>query len=414
MTADHVIRGCEVASLEFVTDTGRAIRVERVESDDELDVAVLHLTESVDGFVAARARDRLDWLVDARPRANDSRLTGLITDARHPFSKDRGPEFPVLQLLVNEELGSYKGYSGGPVVLATSDARPVLGVLVEQLLQRPGAGPASLDAVWAPTGDEPSDAELVSRYLRALAARFDELYGPKPHVTLGLERGSRAPVAVPAALRREQDEMFAILGPRLALAPPDESPAPDAGEPVDDLGDFQALHRRVVLLGRPGAGKSSTLRHLVTDLASDDTRILVFAGLSEWDDPAAGLLDFLQAQLRSLHQLALAERLPDLMSAGRVVLLLDGLNEIPRLGRDPATGRLADPRVEAIAELATRPEWEFAGCVLTCRPRDFDGGPAWHDLHLLDLDDDQTRALGEAYFRDAPGLAGDGPVGRSV
>ena len=102
-TANHVIRCYEVALLEFVTDTGQAIRVERVESDDELDVAVLHLTESIDGFVAARARDRLDWLVDARPRANDSRLTGIITDARRPFSKGRGAEFPVLQLLVNEE-----------------------------------------------------------------------------------------------------------------------------------------------------------------------------------------------------------------------------------------------------------------------------------------------------------------------
>ncbi|WP_199509385.1 HEAT repeat domain-containing protein [Nucisporomicrobium flavum] len=426
MTAEHVIRGCEEASLQFVTDSGRAVGVERAETDADLDVAVLYLAESVDGFAAARARDRLDWLVDSRPRPNDSRLTGIITDARRPFSKNHGPEFPVLQLLVNEELGGYKGYSGSPVLLATSDARPVLGVLFEQLLQRPGAGPAmkgqatnvlyavpiadaltrfGLDAVWVPTGDEPSDADLAARYRQALTAQFDERHGRRPHVSLGLERGDRTPVAVPAALRREQDEMVALLGPRYAPVPPGETAAPDAGRPVDDLGDFLARHRRVVLLGRPGAGKSSTLRGLFTGLAGDDARLTIFADLSEWGDPAAGLLDFLQAQLRSLHQLTLAERLPGLMSAGRVVLLLDGLNEMPRLSRDPATGRLSDPRVEAITALAARPEWEENGCVLTCRPRDFDGGPAWHDVHLLDLDEDQTQALAEAYFREAPGSA---------
>jgi len=59
-----------------------------------------------------------------------------------------------------------------------------------------------------------------------------------------------------------------------------------------------------VLLGRPGAGKSSTLRRLVTGL--DDTKVPIFADLSEWYDPSQGLLTFLQEQLRSLEQHALA------------------------------------------------------------------------------------------------------------
>jgi len=166
--------------------------------------------------------------------------------------------------------------------------------------------------------------------------------------------------------------MLALLGPRFVTDPPE--PGEDHGQPVDDLGEFQAAHVRVVLLGRPGAGKSSTLRRLVT--APGGTKVPIFADLGGWHDPAAGLVAFLQAELRSLEQRSLADRLPGLMTEGRVVLLLDGLNEIPRLGRDAATGRLDDPRVRAIAELGTRAEWAAVGCILSCRPRDFDGGPA--------------------------------------
>jgi hypothetical protein len=140
LTAAHVVGGSGAASLEFRIGD-RTVAVERAESDEDLDVAVLHLVEEVDGFVAARARERLAWQVDARPRANDARLTGIVSDTERPFSKERGPDIHVLQLLVDQVLGDYEGYSGSPVVLGASDSRPVLGVLIEQLRWRTRNGP---------------------------------------------------------------------------------------------------------------------------------------------------------------------------------------------------------------------------------------------------------------------------------
>jgi HEAT repeat protein len=424
LTAAHVVRDQDVSLIQFVIPAGRTIDVERVETDEDIDVAVLHLREEVDGSAAARARERLAWHVEARPRANDPRLTGVVDDTQRRFSKAKGPEIHVMQLLVDQTVGDYEGYSGSPVVLRSLEIEspPVLGVLIEQLRwrtpSRPGEkAPASnvlyaiaiedalarfgLDTMWVPSGGGPSDAQLASRYLDAITAVFDERYGATPHIPLSLERGERTPTVVPEALRREQAKLRALLKLRLSPHPPES--APDGGQPVADLREFQEHRVRVVLLGRPGAGKSVTLRHLLDRFGADDsTKIPIFADLSEWRDSSLGLSGFLQSQLRSLGQRALAERLPNLMRGGRIVLLLDGLNEMPQLGRYPATARLDDPRVEAIAELGKRPEWSAVGCVLSCRPDDFRGGPVWHDVYLLDLDDDQVAAFAEAYFRDLP------------
>jgi HEAT repeat protein len=265
--------------------------------------------------------------------------------------------------------------------------------------------PAQLpQAAAEPSAPPLDDAELVPRYLKALAARFEERSGPTPHIALGLERGGRAPAAGPASLRQQHDKLRALLQPRLSPDPPER--APDEGQPVADLMEFQKRSTRLVLLGAPGAGKSTTLRHLVERLgapwlsaaADDMTKIPIFADLSEWHDESMDLVSFLQAQLRSLGQPALAERLPDLMRQGRVVLLLDGLNEIPRLRRDTTTDHADDPRVDAVAELGRRAEWAAVGCVLSCRSKDFQGGPLWHDIHLLALDTDRVAELAEAFF----------------
>jgi hypothetical protein len=120
-----------------------------------------------------------------------------------------------------------------------------------------------------------------------------------------------------------------------------------------------------------------------------------------------GLLPFLEGQIRSWKGNALAERLAGLMEKGRVVLLLDGLNELPRLRRDGKSQMIDDPRARAIAGLGEKARWRNVGCVLSCRVKEFKGGPQWQDLHILDITREQIAAFANAFYRDVPeaGLA---------
>lgn len=136
VTANHVVRSQDVAALRYFEDSGRAIRVERVDGDDALDVALLHLKEdATDVLPLGEAADGFAWRVEMQPRGNDPWLTGSITAAQRRFINQRKHETQVVQLHVNEVLGEYAGYSGSPVLL---DARPgvVIGILVEELRLR--------------------------------------------------------------------------------------------------------------------------------------------------------------------------------------------------------------------------------------------------------------------------------------
>jgi hypothetical protein len=99
-------------------------------------------------------------------------------------------------------------------------------------------------------------------------------------------------------------------------------------ESLDELRDGLRNYRRVALIGDPGAGKTTTLERLAYEYAS--------AAAEETDEPYRQPLpllarlgaytgeDFAQFLEASFGGLQLRDYLPD-----RVVLLLDGLNEMP-------------------------------------------------------------------------------------
>ena len=99
--------------------------------------------------------------------------------------------------------------------------------------------------------------------------------------------------------------------------------------------------KRASLLGAPGAGKSTTLRRLALQLAEEaqnDRRapIPVYAALKEWS-AGQSLHAFLAAAAPELGASVLA-----LGRANRLILLLDGLNELPdRKGQVAALRNLA-------------------------------------------------------------------------
>jgi hypothetical protein len=132
ITAGHVVRDQKAESLQFMHES-RNVAVDKLEADEELDVAVLHLKENliVGPFLIGRPVEKAAWEITGQPRANDPKLTGIISGVNLPFQNAQEHETRVLQLLVEQILGNYQGYSGSPVVLS-APLSGTIGILVEQ------------------------------------------------------------------------------------------------------------------------------------------------------------------------------------------------------------------------------------------------------------------------------------------
>ncbi|MBD2325387.1 HEAT repeat domain-containing protein [Alkalinema sp. FACHB-956] len=82
--------------------------------------------------------------------------------------------------------------------------------------------------------------------------------------------------------------------------------------------------QHVLLAGRPGSGKSTTLRQLVVTLA-EEGQVPVLVQLK--GDRAVP--ELIQAEFRRMKQRVTAEQVDEWLLNERLVLLLDGINEIP-------------------------------------------------------------------------------------
>lgn len=136
----------------------------------------------------------------------------------------------------------------------------------------------------------------------------------------------------------------------------------------DAIPQLKAI-RQAMLLGEPGAGKTTTLYRLAADLI--DAALLdrmapipLLVRLGNWKDPDESFDAFLQRSVGSL-----GADLPQRLKANRAALLLDGLNEIP-----------ADQHTQKYARLKA-----FLGsnrhvmAIVTCREHDY---PAERDLGI--------------------------------
>ena len=144
---------------------------------------------------------------------------------------------------------------------------------------------------------------------------------------------------------------------------------PQSREYSDIVAAFSEV-KRAVLLGAPGSGKSTTLRNLALKLARESTGnpkapVPLLADLGKWlgDEP---LSEFLMEQCPEAGWAVEA-----LAKDGRLVLLLDGLNEVPTAKRaaKAAEIRRFSKRLEKL-----NPQTALVG---SCRLEDYVG-----DLNL--------------------------------
>jgi len=142
--------------------------------------------------------------------------------------------------------------------------------------------------------------------------------------------------------------------------------------------------RRAVLLGEPGAGKTTTLWKLARDaleaaLADEAAPIPLLVSLGKWTETDEKLRPFLERQLGEL-----GAHLGALLESGRAILLLDGLNEMPTAER---AAKAAQVKAFLLAQ-------RRLAAMLSCRELDYTGTLS------LDLDTVSIRPLDPARILD--------------
>jgi len=157
------------------------------------------------------------------------------------------------------------------------------------------------------------------------------------------------------------------------------------------------LTRRWVVRGDPGAGKTTLLRHLAATLAREEKesprsrRVPVFESLPRLMREGGRLLDRIARRLeRAGHPAQGLQAVLDRAGQeGRLVLLFDGLDEVPKEERDEAEKTLRD-----MAAL-----WSSSALVVTTRPIGYRRlGSEFLELDLLPLDVDRRREFLARWF----------------
>ena len=159
-----------------------------------------------------------------------------------------------------------------------------------------------------------------------------------------------------------------------------------------DPQEFPWVTRRWLLRGDPGSGKTTLLRHLARTLAQAGgvPWVPVFESLPRWMREG-WLFDRIEARLSKLgHAGAEVRRaLEEQAEAGRLLLLLDGLDEVPTAHRGDAEALLL--------ELSAR--WPEAPIVVTSRPIGLHlPGEDFREIEVLPFDAANRRAFLARWF----------------
>ncbi|NDD65575.1 MAG: NACHT domain-containing protein, partial [Acidobacteria bacterium] len=162
---------------------------------------------------------------------------------------------------------------------------------------------------------------------------------------------------------------------------------------ADAAGEILRL-KRAVVLGEPGAGKTTTLWKLAGDMieqvqANPKAPLPLLIRLGRWIEEKEPFTDFLRRQLVELGPF-----LDQLLKQNRAVLLLDGLNELPAGQRKRKTGE--------IRELLK--SWPKVRVVISCRQLDYDENDLQMDrIEIVPLDPIRIRQFVCGYLGEQKG-----------
>lgn len=121
-----------------------------------------------------------------------------------------------------------------------------------------------------------------------------------------------------------------------------------------------SLNRRIFILGKPGAGKTTFSKYLAIQAAQGNIeKIPMFISLKEWSDSELELMDFLELQFNICDFPDAKPFVEHVLEKGDALVLFDGLDEVNQEGNH---------RAKMIRDLRdfSNKYWK-AQCLVTCR-----------------------------------------------
>ncbi|MBN1641156.1 MAG: SUMF1/EgtB/PvdO family nonheme iron enzyme [Anaerolineae bacterium] len=272
-----------------------------------------------------------------------------------------------------------------------SDWRQAYAVLFAHFAKqstRRGGGAVTRDSILEVLGPRPGT--LRDQEIAYLDRLLDEYRLWREHYT---------PLAGVAEVRAagggglEADRLMPLFPPEFVRLGGPEPGGEVRRERVSDLREAIDQHRRIILLGDPGSGKTTTLKLLVHECAQRAVQdpkaplpVLVSLGAYTDDRP---LEAHVADQLGALGQYAYAHG-----ASERLCILLDGLNEMPRSGYAARVGRIQSALTH----------YSASQLVVTCRALDYDVELAGvQRVEISPLDPTRVRALLHSYLGEERG-----------
>jgi predicted NACHT family NTPase len=193
----------------------------------------------------------------------------------------------------------------------------------------------------------------------------------------------------PTALRRydleELKESFARQGRHLKL---DET-RHDALDLVS-----QPENRRLYILGKPGAGKTTFLRYVALQAVKGNIDLVpIFVSLKEWSDSGLELMAFIVKQFEICSFPEAEPFIGQLLEAGRAIVLFDGLDEV-----NQESGQRSQV-IDALSNFSK--QYHTCQCLITCRIAATDYiFEHFTYVEMADFDDEQMRIYVKKWFPD--------------
>ncbi|WP_369275658.1 serine protease [Streptomyces sp. R11] len=160
LTALHCLRWRSPGNMRFDLELpdGRRLAGQVCEEIKDADLALIAVEDAESHGLPPAAptdwpRPEVSWRGTYCPPSEETRLSGRVTHEPLDYRNAADGVFKAVQLTVEQQLGSYDGYSGSPVDTAGVDARheqhgekaqrPVVGILMEERLDRADASRVS-------------------------------------------------------------------------------------------------------------------------------------------------------------------------------------------------------------------------------------------------------------------------------